>query len=56
MAACTHSEMMNALMSDAGLERVRRWNEAPTVLRGRSRVKYIIPRARQYDGKGAQMR
>jgi len=48
--------MMNALMSDTGLERVTKLKEAATSLRGRSRVKYIMPRARQYDGKGAQMR
>ena len=43
---------MKGQMSDKGLGRGSLVTEAAISLKGRSKLKYIMPRARQYEGKG----
>ena len=54
--ACTHRDKMNGQMSDKGLGRGSLVTEAAISLKGRSKLKYIMPRARQYEGKGGTRR
>ena len=47
---------MNGQMSDKGLGRGSLVIEVAISLKGRSKLKYIMPRARQYEGKGGTRR